>query len=453
MTTPKNIILITVDSLRADHLGFMGYSKNISPNIDSLAKESFVFKNAFSTGPETSYSFPSILTSTYPLDYNGPLNIKKPRLVISEVFKRNGFATAAFHSNPYLSEFFGYNKGWDFFEDLGYSATVVPESSLKMFLKKIILFVFPEILFWAAYLKYRIGRLKKEGKKGIKVSAEFLNRTAGNFLSVADTAPFFVWIHYMDVHTPYLPEDKYGQEKPLSYSELLGDIVSVFFQKNSEKKALKKFLDRKIRKTLPMIINSYDQSIEYCDEKIGELLSFLKKENIYENTIICITADHGDEFLEHGGLSHGSRLYNELLHVPLLIKIPGKDAKIIENKVSLIDLAPTLCNLFKIESPANFKGKNLLETGEKVIFHQAGFSGKGGDCNMGVERKEQCKVACQNGNWKYILDHGTGAEELYSLTDDAKEQNNLCKSKPKIISKMRDKIKEFEKINPPLNIL
>jgi arylsulfatase A-like enzyme len=111
MKKKPNIILITVDSLRADHLGYMGYGKGISPNIDKLAGESVVFNNAFAVGPVTPHSFPSILTSTYPLDYQGPRKIERPRKLISEVLKEKGFITAAFHSNAYLSNFFGYNRG------------------------------------------------------------------------------------------------------------------------------------------------------------------------------------------------------------------------------------------------------------------------------------------------------------------------------------------------------
>jgi len=460
MAKRPNIILITVDALRADYLGFLGYQKEISPNLDKFAKECATFTSAFTTGSHTPYSFPAILTSTYPLDYQGPFRLERPRMMISEVLKEEGFQTAAFQSGPYLSSYFGYNQGWDVFEEIAYP---LPEGvgekregvifSLRRFLinlfAKLTLNSFPHLFFWALYLSYRITK-----KRTSKITASFMNQIVKDFIhSIQEKKePIFMWIHYMDVHGPFLPYDWYFQERTLSYQEFMskelpGFILDYYPSSNI---IFKKFSNKYLKNSIDL----YEQGIKYVDEKIGELLEFLKKENIYQNSIICLTADHGTEFLEHNGAEHNmGKLYNELLHVPLLIKIPGKQNQIIDKKISLIDLAPTLCDLAGVKTSPFFKGKNLFSQKNGLIFHQAGQAKREDVWNIEIEKLSQCKVACQSDTWKYILDYGTRAEEIYNLSRDQKEQNNLSKVKPEILSQMRKKIKEFEEKNPPLPLV
>lgn len=455
MTKKPNIILITIDALRADHLGFMGYEKNISLNIDKLAQESTIFTRAFANGPTTPCSFPSILTSTYPLDYQGPKTIDKPRVLLSEALKEQGYITAAFHSNPWLSDFFGYNRGWDFFEDINYSTNISSENFLKKLFKELTLSTFPQLLFWTMYLKYRI---KKDPRNKFKIKASFINQIVRDFIYSVKTekSPFFIWIHYMDIHSPYLAQDSYYSEnKPCSYSELIGDYVSSMWSTYAHKKALKKFIKNNFKKYIKKTLSFYDQAIECVDRGVGELLDFLKKEEVYHNSIICLTADHGDEFLEHGGIGHNTaKLYNELLHVPFLIKLPESQNQTVKKKVSLIDLASTICDLVGIKPPSSFKGKNLFERKEDLIFHQvSSLLRKTKDWKGAIKKLSQYKVACQSNTWKYILDQGTGVEELYNLSKDSKEQNNLSQFEPEVLSQMRKKVQEFKKENPPLSSL
>lgn len=442
MSNKPNLILITIDALRADHLGFMGYDKGVSPNIDNLAKESIVFKNAFSVGPNTFYSFPSILTSTYPLDYQGPEEIKEPRVLISEVFQRQGFITAAFHSNPYLSDYFGYDKGWDVFKDINFSIKSSVSGRFKKRFNKLLISTFPKIFFWIAYLKYRIS-----GPKNTRVRAPLINQVVKDFiLSLKkENKPFFIWIHYLDIHTP---PPCYSEGKACSYSELMGDCVSSAIRANGNKGALKRFIRKNFKKYLAKTISLYDEAIKYLDKEIGSLLNFLKEQNIYQNSIICVTADHGDEFLEHGGVGHDTQLYSEVLAVPLLIKSEESvsASKVIEYKVSLIDLAPTLCDLARVGKDPAFKGKSLFNGREYFVFHQSASSKKES------HHLNQRKVACQSINWKYIIDHGDGKEELYNLFKDPKEQNDLSRSNLEVLSQMRKKVEEFEKENKPLSI-
>ncbi len=465
MNKKPNLILITFEALRADHLGFMGYKKNISPNINALAKKSTVFTHAYSLGPVSLHSLPSILTSTYPLDYQGPRKIERPRVLISEVLKKEGYITAAFQPSGYLSKYLGnndkYYKGWDFFENI-----ILPDAfrqikeknkktvklNLKNFFTKLykgLTFSFcPRAFFKIEYLKYK-RRCKKQYSKmpQPKIKSVFVNPVIKSFIYLVKKRkkPFFIWIHYMDLHTPYFSYRNLAQNELLSYSEFVSGQLPGRLAEYSEKVLkifviFKKFAKKNLKETTKL----YDQSIKYIDQQIGNLIEFLKKENIYQNSIICLSADHGEEFWEHGGSSHSPKLYNELLHVPLLFKIPGGNPKVLENKVSLIDLSPTICDLVGVKKDSSFKGKNLFIPSNSPIFHQTA---------RGIEKFNNSKVACQLNNWKYIFNRDTQTEELYNLSQDSKEQKNLSQPELKILSRMRKIIKKFEKENPPFSLV
>ena len=455
MEKKPNLILITIDDLRADFVGFLNSQKNITPNLDKLAKESLIFKNAFSVGPMTPHSFPAILTSTYPLDFHGPKKIERPRILISEVFQNQGYITAAFHSNPYLSGFFGYDKGWDYFEYLrleGKRNKILED--FKSFLEKIskkLVNWNPKFVFQIRYLFYKLG-IWKPFKK---ILAFEINKLLKEFLLANKNSekPFFIWVHYMDVHYPFMFFDHYFKDLPLSLSDLIARSLPTFLtRRESLSLPLKKFAFQNMN----LVKRAYEDGIRYLDLQIGNLIDFLKKENLFENTIICLTSDHGEEFLEHGGANHDAKLYQELLKVPLLIKFPrGEKKGIFEEKVSLIDLAPTLCDIVKVKTPPSFKGKSFFKEKRKIIFHQTGENKKEKNREfafLNIESLEQCKMAVQFENFKYILDFDKKGEELYDLKKDPKEKENIFSKRQDVALKARKLIEKFLKENLPLKI-
>lgn len=453
-----NVILLTIDGLRADRLGYAGYNRNSTPNIDVLAKESVNFSCAFSTAPVTLHSFPSILTSTYPLDYQGPKKIARPRVLISEVLKENGYLTAAFHSNHFLSGLFGYDKGWDFFEAGVDPHFFTPKRAkqgkistfLKNLFREIYLSIFPHVYFLVRYLVYK---LKGSHFKLPYAKASAISQVAKEFISASrnQEKPFFVWLHFMDVHQPDLPKDYYLKERPLKYYEYVSTDFWGVWKIYSRKKAFQRFVAKNLAKR---ISGFYDSGIEYLDRQLGDLFNFLKEQGVYDNSIIILSADHGNEFMDHQGLGHCDKLYNELLHVPFLIKATGQNSKNVSRRVSLLDLAPTVCDLLNIKKPPAFKGKSLLHDFEGPIFHQTIAEAKGPEDLLRQENKEQRKIACQHRNFKYIWNNKNRTEELFDLLQDPKEQNNLLQgnNKPKILFSMRNLVKEFENANPPLTI-
>ena len=299
---------------------------------------------------------------------------------------------------------------------------------------------------------YQLGILRTTPKDTPR--AAFVNQIVKDFISSTrrEGAPLFCWIHYMDLHLPYLPYECYFRDKKFSYLELISKELPGFL---SQKYFFKKPFEKFSRKYLGKTIDFYDQGIKYLDEQIGDLMEFLKKENIYQDALIFFVADHGDEFLEHQGAGHSTNLYNEVLRVPLLIKDKRSAPTVINRKVSLIDLCPTICNLGEAGKELAFKGKDLLIEKRDIIFHQAAVNPKDGwNASLTeIERLKQCKVGCQSDKWKYVFDYGSGKEELYDLIRDPKERDNLVDSCPEITTQMREKIKEFEKENPPLSLV
>jgi len=388
-----------------------------SPNIDNLAKKGALFNQAIANGPNTFCSFPSILTSTYSLmnlsrkEKNLPPNwifIPKERPTIAEVLKTAGYSTAAFHTNPWISSFFNYDKGFDLFEDfldrVGKSL-ILRQVSFKH-----------RALFYLRLLK-GLGKLLKKQDINIKC----LNQMAISWLERYNPKPFFLWLHYMDLHAPYVPPNP-------SISELLTAIkIQIEIERTSKcsSEHYLKFLKR-----------FYDEKIMFVDKEIGTFLSELEKLGFsHENTYIILTADHGEQFMEHGFVGHGL-LYDEVIHVPLIICGPEiEENVVIEEQVELLDICPTIINLLKLSRIKSFMGKSLLP----LIKNER--SRKEGVISESIADNGWKNYSFRTKQWKYILLlDGNGQmrrEELYDLQNDPSERRNLIRKEKRIAKKLK----------------
>ncbi len=409
-----NIILITIDSLRYDHLGCYGYHRNTSPNIDALAARGVKFLQAISNGGQTPQAFPSILASTLP-----PMNRTDSKALLewntslAMLLREVGYRTAAFHSNPYLSQLYGYAHGFDVFDEnyrrlgtRGFKTWIsrMAESNrlMNMALGK-------GSLTSRIYRKYR-SILPDRLTRPIINAKEITNKAILCLENHRDR--YFLWLHYMDVHNPYAPEPKY-----------LNQFCTQLISRREMKFLWQKMLNKPgevSQSELEILINLYDGEISYTDEIIGWLLHRL------ENTMVIVTADHGDEFGEHGRFGHNT-VYDELLHVPLIMAGPGiEGGVVIKNQVSLIDLAPTITDLVGIENPRSFQGESLLPTLEGQNNAGTGTISTY-VCLFGLRQRN---IAYRTPDWKYILTESLDEghmlrEELYDLENDPGETNNL----------------------------
>jgi arylsulfatase A-like enzyme len=431
-----NLILITIDCLRADHLSCLGYSKETTPNLDCLASNGLLFSQAISTSPFTPASFISVFTSTYPLMYGGELRVTNRRTTAAQVLKEHGYFTAAFHSNPWLSTYYGFDKGFDTFADS------VHEGHYKSLLSKA-----EELAINRIDKKSKLYKILAQLYGAVRfgnpyTEAEVLNRKAISWLN-DNPNNFFLWVHYMDVHNPYIPRRRINS--PFERYHLFklnhkafGDQVGLTPEEINE------------------LTNLYDAKVSYADEMIGSLLAQLKRSNTLDNTFIIVTADHGQQLMEHGFCGHTSHLYDEVTRVPLIIAGPGLKRQVIIQQVSLLDLSPTIFDILKIKKPKGFLGNTLLGlvNGSKEKAKNSGAISETPQDRRSLRRMQtkprldidQTKISLRTGKWKYIYTKGKQGE-LYWLEDDPKETKNIIDVEPEIASELRTRITahiEFE---------
>ena len=416
-----NVLLITIDSLRADHLGCYGYSRNTSPNIDKLAKKGVLFLQAISNGGGTPEAFPSILFSIPPLLINPIVSLNDYRIVlksyipISEILKREGFSTAAFHSNPFLTELYGYGKGFEVFE-----SSIVSLSMHGFFEKigRVAKKCMDKVLGKNNKLSYFLIQLYSlviPRKEAPYLRATEITQKAISWLEKRKPNRFFLWIHYMDVHHPYLPSKDYLKmflSRPVSTKKI--------FQISQK---MVNFPNKISKEERDLLLALYDAQIRFVDEQIGLLLDELEEKGSLDETIIIVTADHGEEFGEHGVFSHGT-VYDSTIRVPLIIQGPTiPSGLIIEEQVELLDLAPTIIDILGLREISSLHGESLL----KVIKERR--TKKHGIISVAYAKANRILVSYRTKKWKYILTMNSKNEitgrELYNLSSDPGETKNL----------------------------
>lgn len=417
----KRVFLITVDALRADHVGCIG-GGDLTPNIDKMAENGLLFTRAFANGPGTNQSFPALMTSTYFLMHDG-FHLSPRYDTLAEVLQRNGFKTAGFHSNPFISKTFGWDRGfdeyYDFMDELKAPSAFITRTQGAGLRNHIVRFLAThfggnQTSWMRQFLKnayYRLSELEipyLEGKE--------LNKQVFNWINRNLDKKFFLWIHYMDPHYPYIPPEEF-RDNFSNRKEAFEFSMSIDMNKISDEKM-------EILKAL------YKGEVRYTDFCIGELVEFLKKRGLIENSIIFITADHGESFMEHERYGHKPDiLYNEVLHVPLLI-YGLNNFLATDFPVQLLDVPPTILDILRIERPRSFFGDSLISLYEKNNEHKLIFSESAEPDLINLKYNMNKRViSCIKNGWKLIINDYFGTKELYNIETDFFEKNNLIKSK------------------------
>lgn len=436
---PGSLILITVDCLRADHVGFLGYKRPTTPFLDSLANESLVFRNAITAGAPTYYSLPAILASRYPLALGRDvLGIAPEENTIPSVLKEYGFRTAAFSAaNPYISARFGYDQAFDTFRDfLAAEKLEFPaEPSRAGFrgranqaLSKACHAV-PELgkAYDELYFQYcqRIGSEPCADLDSLRrfPSADVIVDHAIAWLNEHSRGPFFLWLHLMDSHAPYYPKmEALHEMKSGTVSAEEARYLNSFWLRNDIGPSR---LGRKRDEVMAL----YDADIRWADTQIRRLTEKLVELNVWDKCALAVTADHGEEFLEHGGRFHAPRkLTEELIRVPLLLRV-AQVPKLRELSMpfGLIDLAPTLLDALGYPAPASFRGRSRWEQisrGEE--WHQSVFTECVHECTNPFHSENRIApriLAVRKGQHKLVMDFSTGTQQLFNLSSDPAEQN------------------------------
>jgi len=435
----KSILLVTVDCLRTDHVGFMGYGCPTTPFLDGLADEIFVIPNAIAVGVPTYYSVPAILGSRYPLALGRDIiGLVPAEPTIASVLHDAGYATAAFAAgNPYLSKRFGYDWGFDTFHDFLKAEGNAPAdnesqptnrswaSRLNQSLQKIrpsmgfLGSIYDELYFeycqWVTPVPESLDSLRRFP------AADVIVDHACDWLSSRRDVPFFLWLHLMDPHSPYYPKDaaiSVLRQKPVSpqwasyYNSYWnrGDLRPAQFERHRQQ-----------------IVALYDAGVRWVDEQMKRLVDYLCQSNRWDNCIFALSADHGEEFLEHGRRYHAPQLSEELIRVPLLLRMPGI-AKRGQNKspFSLMHLAPTLLDAASVPAPKEFRGHSCLE---QVHLGQPFDDAAISECVAGCtnpfrpeNRMGSRILAVRESRYKLVLCFDPMVESLYDLEADPGEQ-------------------------------
>jgi arylsulfatase len=304
----NNVILLSADALRADHLSCYGYHRETSPEIDKLAGESLRFKNAYSASSHTREAVPALLTGEFPdvaID-------KKYRLAtdtVASVLSASGYQTAGFHSNPYVSRAYGFDSGFDTFDD--------------------------DLHFGKNRFFALAQRALDKLRNRHYARAWDINERSLEWLDSLDhDKPFFLWNHYMDTHGPYEPPEEYQRMfRDAAVSD--SDAGSLYKRAINDPGSITD-VERQ------QLIDLYDAEIRLNDEYISKFIEGLEQRGLLEESLVIITSDHGDAFGEHGYYEHPRFLHRELTHVPLLVRTPSNSSDVVETPVSTLDVAATI---------------------------------------------------------------------------------------------------------------
>jgi arylsulfatase A-like enzyme len=312
--TPPNVVVVLVDTLRADRLGVYSGSRRLSPFLDSFAARATVFTHAYAASSWTNPSVASLFTSRFPSQHgviSFGARLDASELTIAEVLASHGYATGAFVANGLLVADNGFGQGFD-----TYRSYWVPGG------KKRVEDLAPDVLAWVDGLPKTPSR------------------------------PVFLYLHYVEPHSPYSPPvamlDRVLAGRPRPNPGIAG--ARTLFDRGAPMNATE----------LRDLEDVYDAEVLSFDAALRETFAALEARHVLDDAIVVVTADHGDEFHDHGQVGHGQSLYNELIHVPLIVRYPHQSGSVrVEDTVSLVDVAPTLLDTAGIELPAAFEGNSL----------------------------------------------------------------------------------------------
>jgi arylsulfatase A-like enzyme len=384
-----NVVLITADTLRADHLGSYGYFRDTSPVIDALAADGLLIEHCIAPMSTTLPSHTSLMTSSYPAAhgilsnlqfYDRPVETGDGLRTAAQLLRAEGYSTAAFTSSSPLSEASGIDAGFDTF--------VGPPPY-------------------------------DQGEERVDLPAERTTERALTWLAQAQ-APFFLWLHYFDPHSPYDPpepfRDRYQPEPRLAERlERLG-------------------VPPKRREQATRVTNRYDGEIRYMDGQIGRILEALRARDLYSDALIVLTSDHGEGLWQHDYLQHGI-VWAEQLHVPLIFKFPASAAAARGRRAvvaSLIDVLPTMVAGARLPLPSeSFHGIDLLGSSRRYALSQREYR---------KNHWDEPVYTLTGSEWKYH-DHGNAGGRLFQLSRDPHELVNVLGRHPQMAQRMRAELR------------
>lgn len=453
-----NVFLISVDGLRYDRLSHSGNDELTTPRLDELAAEGAVCQNTIATGTGTRTSFPGILTSSYPLMYGGYAQMTDHRVPISSVFQDRGYVTLGVNTNAQLHTRFGWDRGYDVYYDSeqvtinnlvgkfqrgesdgtkSYNAGSFVDRNFETLKSE----VFER--FNHGGIPYKILESAYRKFSGRNLPHDRAEDAVDNLLSFVDRVPedkpTFAWIHFMETHSPYVPPSEFRDQfldRKISEKRIweINDTL------HTEPKTL---TDREV----DIISDLYNASLRYLDEQIDRMLESLEQRGLMESSVVAFTADHGEQFREHGEMTHCSEPWEEGVHVPLLLRVQDDDLMDIDRVTSTIDIAPTLVDAAFDEAdlPEKYHGRSLLPVlrgEEELPDDRMVFSQSAGKTGRDIYLDHRI-TGIRTDRWKFITSVNEEVKtKLYNLEVDPKEQENIAKKNPTVVEKLQTCVNE-----------
>ena len=370
-----NIVLVVIDTLRADHLPSYGYARETAPRIAQLAAEGVLFERVIAASSWTKTSMASLMTGLGPHRHGVrrvPDALPETLPTLAEALRKGGYRTLGINANPWLVDSYGFDRGFDVYESLIWSD--------------------------ARALNARALELSSEGPR-----------------------PLFLYVHYMDVHAPYAPDAGFFAEPPLLLPG--GERIA-----DADLERLYRTEGLDAPGVAQRVRRLYDAEIRATDAAMGELLDELEHRGLLANSVVAVTSDHGEGFREHGTTVHGWNFYPEVYAVPLVIRAPGRlpAGERISAQVRSIDLAPSLLELVELEVPSGFEGESLLVGVATALSDRVAI----GAIGLHDYLPNRDYVAVVSPDRLYIRERRSGEAEFYDLRSDPGAQHNLGADHP-----------------------
>ncbi|MGD8414232.1 MAG: sulfatase [Candidatus Latescibacterota bacterium] len=422
-----NVVMVLLETTRAGHVSCYGYERETTPNMDALGREGVVFENYYSEAPFSALSKASLATGLYPHNHGVrtmPQRIRDDVTTLAEVFSGDGYRTAAFATGVLTGTPFNYHRGYRTFESLG-----IPYD----------LFRFATSLRGLDLTLNRVTPwYMTSAERSRVVDAVNVVPRALEWMDAGKGRPFFCLVELPDPHFPYQPPKRFAEKftKPDADYTLIDDIES---RRVRWYDVVYDFYEAGYNTTdLEHTIGLYDGEIAYADWAIGRLVEGLKSRGLYDDTIVVLTADHGENFGEHGTFLTHTQLYEQSLHVPMLMRYPEKlPVRRVEALVQEVDVFPTLLELAGVEYEGHLDGVSMVRKVENDVSSYPLFAEDDILKDVRLMEYDSYRVylpgvrgkwrMVREGNWKLIYIPTPDGEEyeLYDVVADPMERNNL----------------------------
>jgi arylsulfatase A-like enzyme len=404
-----DILLFTLESLRPDHVGSYSGERDTTPNLDAFAAESVIYEDAHSVTSWTLASHASMFTGLYPSAHGAVgarSKLDDKATTLAGLLAEHGYQTAGAASGPYLARGHNLNQGFEYYDDSAATIGV---------------------------------RSRAHGDVTNPIFEKVISRFFNSYRD--PERPLFFFAYYWDPHYDYIPPAPYD---------------TMFVEKGSKPINMRGYESSQVVSAeispaqLSYVLSQYDGEIRYTDHYLGRLFDSLKEAGRWEDSVVIVTSDHGEEFFDHGQKGHKRSLYSESVHVPLIVKYPrsartGRDKRL----VSLVDLFPTILEFAGAESPHPHQGASLLASEpdpDRSIFFEllSTFYHRLAD-RSGYRREDEEWLAIRRGDHKLIVVPSEDRSELYRISTDFSEQNNIAQETPELVAELRSALTEWRK--------